>query len=92
METMRLNDVTANDLPWKIKYDASRCTMCGSCVATCSFKAILPKVERRRMVFSEGNFPEPKQRFSAVPVIRRITSYNVCYTKLLRPIAKAKNI
>jgi len=74
METMKLNDVTANDLPWKIEYDASRCTMCGSCVATCSFRAILPKVERRRMVFSEGNFPEPKSRFSAVPVIRQAKS------------------
>lgn len=74
METMKLNDVTANDLPWKIKYDAGRCTMCGSCVATCSFRAIVPRVERRRMVFSEGNFPEPKQRFSAVPVIRQAKS------------------
>ena len=74
METMRLNDVTANDLPWKIEYDANRCTMCGSCVATCSFRAILPKVERRRMVFSEGNFPDPKTRFSAVPVIRQAKS------------------
>ena len=79
METMKLNDITANDLPWKIRYDASRCTMCGSCVATCSFRAILPKVERRRMVFSEGNFPEPKARFSAVPVIRQAKSIkNYC--------------
>ncbi|MCK4691208.1 MAG: 4Fe-4S binding protein, partial [Desulfuromonadales bacterium] len=74
MEAIKLNDVTANDLPWKIVYDASRCTMCGSCVATCSFRAIVPKVERRRIVFSEGNFPEPKARFSAVPVIRQTKS------------------
>ena len=37
METMRVQNVTPNDLPWKIKYDASRCTLCGSCVAACSF-------------------------------------------------------
>jgi glutamate synthase (NADPH/NADH) large chain len=79
METMKIHDVTPNDLPWKIRYDASRCTLCGSCVAACSFRAIEPKVERRRMVFSEGDFPEPKQRFSAVPVIRQTHSIkNYC--------------
>jgi glutamate synthase (NADPH) large chain len=79
METMKANDITPNDLPWKIRYDAGRCTLCGSCVAACSFRAILPKVERRRMVFSEGDLPEPKQRFSAVPVIRQAHSIkNYC--------------
>lgn len=74
METMKVNHLTPNDLPWKVQYDASRCTLCGSCVATCTFRAIKPKVERRRMVFSEGDLPEPKARFSAVPVIRQGTS------------------
>ncbi|BCR03622.1 glutamate synthase [Desulfuromonas versatilis] len=79
METMKVQNVTPNDLPWKIRYDASRCTLCGSCVAACSFRAIEPKVERRRMVFSESEFPEPKQRFSAVPVIRQAHSIkNYC--------------
>ncbi len=79
METMRVQDITPNDLPWKLRYDASRCTLCGSCVATCSFRAIEAKVERRRMVFSEGDFPEPKSRFSAVPVIRQTHSIkNYC--------------
>jgi glutamate synthase (NADPH) large chain len=72
METVKVQDVTSNDLPWMLRYDASRCTLCGSCVAACSFRAIEAKVERRRMVFSEGDFPEPKQRFSAVPVIRQV--------------------
>ena len=74
METIKVQDLTANDLPWKIRYDASRCTLCGSCVATCSFRAIEAKVERRRMVFSEGDFPDPQQRFSAVPVIRQVNT------------------
>ncbi len=79
METMKIQDVTPNDMPWKIRYDASRCTLCGSCVAACSFRAIAPKVERRRMVFSEGDLPEPKSRFSAVPVIRQVKSVtNYC--------------
>jgi len=72
METMRVQHVTPNDMPWKIKYDASRCTLCGSCVSACSFRAIECKVERRRMVFSEGELPDPQQRFSAVPVIRQV--------------------
>ncbi len=72
METMKVQNVTPNDMPWKVKYDASRCTLCGSCVSACSFRAIECKVERRRMVFSEGDLPEPKQRFSAVPVIRQV--------------------
>ncbi|ORJ58692.1 4Fe-4S dicluster domain-containing protein [Geothermobacter hydrogeniphilus] len=79
METMRVQDVTPNDLPWKIRYDASRCTLCGSCVSACSFRAIEAKVERRRMVFSESELPEPKARFSAVPVIRQVKSVkNYC--------------
>ena len=72
METIRVQSVTPNDMPWKIKYDASRCTLCGSCVSACSFRAIETKVERRRMVFSEGEMPDPQQRFSAVPVIRQV--------------------
>ena len=72
METMRVQNVTPNDMPWKVKYDASRCTLCGSCVSACSFRAIEAKVERRRMVFSEGDLPDPQQRFSAVPVIRQV--------------------
>ena len=72
METMKVQSVTPNDMPWKIKYDASRCTLCGSCVSACSFRAIEAKVERRRMVFSEGDMPDPQQRFSAVPVIRQV--------------------
>jgi len=79
METMKVQNITPNDLPWKIRYDASRCTLCGSCVSACSFRAIEVKVERRRMIFSESEFPEPKTRFSAVPVIHQARSIkNYC--------------
>ena len=79
METVKINDTTTNDLPWKISYNTSRCTMCGSCVAACSFRAIEAKIERRRMVFSEGELPDPKSRFSAVPVIKQVNSLqNYC--------------
>ncbi len=97
METVKIHDATPNDLPWKIIYDASRCTLCGSCVAACSFRAIEAKIERRRMVFSEGDVPDPKARFSAVPVIKQVNSLKnycrgcgicekVCPNDAIRPV------
>jgi Fe-S-cluster-containing hydrogenase component 2 len=53
METVKINDLACNDLPWKVIYDTERCTLCGSCVAACTFEAIAPKVERRRKSFSD---------------------------------------
>ncbi|MCD6526450.1 MAG: 4Fe-4S binding protein [Desulfuromonas sp.] len=79
METVKIHDTTPNDLPWKLRYDANRCTLCGSCVAACSFRAIEAKIERRRMIFSEGDLPDPRARFSAVPVIKQVNSLkNYC--------------
>lgn len=79
MESVKINDITPNDLPWKLRYDASRCTLCGSCVSACSFRAIEAKIERRRMIFSEGDLPDPRARFSAVPVIKQVNSLkNYC--------------
>ena len=69
METVKINDLACNDLPWKVIYDTERCTLCGSCVAACTFDAIKPKIERRRKAFSDTETPEPKIKFSAVPVI-----------------------
>jgi glutamate synthase (NADPH/NADH) large chain len=69
METVKINDLACNDLPWKVIYDTERCTLCGSCVAACTFDAIAPKVERRRKSFSDTETPEPKIKFSATPVI-----------------------
>ena len=40
MQAMKTQDVGVNDLPWILEYKPDRCTMCGSCVAACSFGAI----------------------------------------------------
>lgn len=79
METVRTQDATFNDLPWKIEYLPERCTMCGSCVATCTFKAIEPGVERRSITISTGHQPEPSQQHKAIPVIKQKNSLtNAC--------------
>lgn len=79
METVRTQDVSVNDLPWKIEYATERCTMCGSCVAACTFNAIEAVVERRSVTVSTGRQPEPTQRHSAVPVIKQKNSVaNAC--------------
>lgn len=76
METVKINDLACNDLPWKVIYDTNRCTLCGSCVAACTFGAIKPKVERRRKSFSDTETPEPKIKFTATPVITQVNVLN----------------
>lgn len=71
METVKTQEVTVNDLPWKITYNAKRCTMCGSCVAACTFNAIEAVMERRSITVSTGHQPEPTQKHKAVPVIKQ---------------------
>jgi glutamate synthase (NADPH/NADH) large chain len=74
METIKTQDVTINDLPWKIQYTPERCTMCGSCVAACTFNAIEAAVERRSVTISLNDWPEPQETHQAVPVIRQKNS------------------
>lgn len=71
METVKIQDITCNDLPWKIEYHPERCTMCGSCVAACTFQAIEAAMERRSITVSTGHQPEPAQRHTASPVIKQ---------------------
>lgn len=97
METVRTQDVTVNDLPWKIEYSTERCTMCGSCVAACTFNAIEAAVERRSMTVSTARQPEPTQRHAAIPVIKQKNSVahacvgcgmceKVCPNRAIRPV------
>ena len=103
MEAVKTQDVGVNDLPWKIEYDPSRCTMCGSCVASCSFKSIKVSVERRAMTISEGTQPEPKHLHAARPVIKQVASLTdycrgcgicekVCPNNAIRPVLCAHRL
>lgn len=79
MEAVRTQDISVNDLNWKIEYDMNRCTMCGSCLATCTFHAIEADVLRIDKTTSDSVFPEPKHSHKAVPVIKQIkTLSNAC--------------
>ena len=76
MEAVKVQDLAVNDLPWKIEYNAERCTMCGSCVASCTFRAIKVEVQRKSITLSEANQPEPIHRQLALPVIKQVADIN----------------
>lgn len=76
MEAVKVQDIAVNDLPWKIEYDATRCTMCGSCVASCTFRAIKVEVQRKSITVSETNQPKPLHHQCAIPVIKQVADIN----------------
>lgn len=103
MQTVKINDLTITDLPWKINWSQEKCKMCGSCVATCSFKAIEASVEGRGYTYSEGYFPNPKEpEKHAIPVIKQVASVNnhctgcgmcekICPNEAIRPVRNPDN-
>jgi glutamate synthase (NADPH/NADH) large chain len=74
MATMKVNELSRDDLFWQIQYNTDRCTLCGKCVASCPFNAIQAKVERRRKVVSDDLTPHPKVVFQTIPVIQQVVS------------------
>ncbi len=97
METVRTQDIGINDLNWKIEYNQERCTMCGSCVASCTFNAIEPAMSRRSITVSKGAQPDPKHKQITVPVIKQKASLadacvgcgmceKVCPNNAIRPV------
>ncbi len=79
MEAIKVQDIAVNDLPWRIEYDASRCTRCGSCVAGCTFHAIEFGVRRQSMTVSKENTPIPEHTQVAVTVVKQSSDLkNAC--------------
>jgi len=79
MATMKVNELSKDDLLWQIEYNSDRCTFCGKCLAACPFDAIEASVEKRKKVISEGSCPTPKMSFKTVPVIKQnINIQNFC--------------
>ena len=73
-QEIKTQDISFNDLNWKVLYNSSRCIMCGKCVACCSFNAIKMKMQKRVMwTYSEGN-PTPVKRQITRPFIEQVMS------------------
>ncbi len=99
METaVKINEFSANDLPWKIEWDPTKCKLCGSCTASCTFGAIEAGVEARKFITSSVILPEPKDTESfAIPVIRQVVTVanhcvgcgmceKVCPNRAIKPV------
>ena len=102
MATVKVNELSRDDLFWEIDYNTDRCTLCGKCVAACPFGAIEAKVEKRKKVTSEGPTPTPKVKFETVPVIKQVvntTNYcrgcgiceKVCPNEAIKPVRNPDN-
>ena len=103
MEAVKTQDVGVNDLPWKIEYNADRCTMCGSCVAGCTFKAIEVKVQAQSITISEESQPVPEHKHIARPIIKQKASLTdfcrgcgmcekICPNNAIRPVRNPDKI
>ena len=85
MEAVRATqDVSVSDLAWKIDYDIQRCTLCGSCIAACTFGAIEAGVLRLERRESQAPFPgqaagqagQGGQGKASIPPRRRSQGHN----------------
>ena len=97
MEAVKTQDVSVNDLRWEIEYHQDRCTLCGSCVAACTFGAIEVGMRRRSVTFSRSSQPDPVHEHVAAPVIRQSKNLasrcvgcgmceKVCPNQAIRPV------
>lgn len=97
MATIKANDLSKDDLMWQIEYKENRCTLCGKCIAACTFGAIKADVEKRKKVYSEGIVPTPKCKITAEPVIKQVIRTNqncvgcgictrVCPNEAIKPV------
>lgn len=71
MESVKINQLHLDDLPWIIEYDESKCIQCGKCTAVCSFGAIKPVIENRRKPAAGLQKPS----FNKVLVIKQQISF-----------------
>lgn len=102
MEAVNTQDISVNDLPWKIEYKPDQCTLCGSCVAACTFAAIHVDVQRRDVPQSIGTGPEPQAQHLARPVIVQTADLahsccgcgmceKICPNQAIRPVRNPDN-
>ncbi len=97
MESVKTQDLSVNDLRWKLETVPERCTMCGSCVAACTFNAIEVAVSSQHRVVSVDKTPQPQHEDRTYPIIKQSLSLErscvgcgmcekVCPNKAIRPV------
>jgi glutamate synthase (NADPH/NADH) large chain len=85
------------DFPWKVEWNSDTCIRCGSCVSTCTFGAIEPRLARRGQTLSAGSFPNPVDNTKVIMAIRQVSDpkhscrgctmcEKVCPTNSIRPV------
>lgn len=72
MDSVKINELAIDDLPWRIEYDSNRCVMCGKCTAACTFGAIKATTEQR-IVRNSINLRTKKE---LIPIIKQVTSHS----------------
>jgi glutamate synthase (NADPH/NADH) large chain len=93
-----VRDTHPMDFPWKIEWNADTCIRCGSCVATCTFDAIEPRLQRKGMSLSVGAMPNPVVSSEVIMAIKQVNDAKhfcrgcsmcekVCPTNSIRPVA-----
>jgi glutamate synthase (NADPH/NADH) large chain len=93
-------DAHAIDQPWKIKWNPETCIRCGACVATCTFGALYPRLQRRGQTVSAGTVPVPLDTTEVILAVRQSNDpahacrgcgmcEKVCPTGSIRPVANA---
>src|SRR5512137_147051 len=85
------------DFPWRIQWTPATCIRCGSCVATCTFGAIEPRLQRWGQTLSAGHFPKPVEASEVIMAIKQVEDpkhfcrgcgmcEKVCPTNSIHPI------
>ena len=97
-----VRDVHPIDFPWQIDWNPETCIRCGSCVATCTFGSIQPRLQRWGQTLSAGNFPKPVEASEVIMAIKQTSDpkyacrgcamcEKVCPTNSIRPIENEHN-
>lgn len=92
-----VRDTHPMDFPWKIAWNAETCIRCGSCVATCTFDAIKPQLQRKGQALSAGAIPTPIESSEVMMAIKQVNDpkhycrgcsmcEKVCPTNSIRPV------
>ncbi len=97
-----VRDVNPVDFPWKIKWNSDTCIRCGSCVSTCTFGSIEPRLQRQGQTLSMGSFPNPVDNSQVIMAIKQVNDpkhycrgcmmcEKVCPTNSIRPVYNEHN-